>query len=344
MSPLTINTVDLRRRLDALPGDGPIHVILDACARWSDDGSRFGSAIAFHAVYALAGWLLLGFAAVGAWLPVDAVWLAMSIQDFVGSAGAQRLALLLEAASRHSPDAATLMLAGVLAAAGTAGVWLQLRRGFNAVGNKPLPSMRKPVAGRHAAGIAVVCAAGLAVLLSLATSAALAWLGESLRLHLPDRVFGPTQAMIFGLLDLPIAFALLAPAFAALLRLLPDSPAELPAAWMAAAVAAACVALLTHFLGHYLMHADASSVGGMVEAAMIGMLSTYCGAQMLLIAAALAIGAHAAGAILGNNGAAPAPPASLAKFRAHWSNAIERGRPASPPQGKPGVVLQFPKR
>ena len=361
MRPLSLHTVDeLRRKLDALPTDGPVHVLLEAFARWRDDASRFGAAIAFHAVLALVGSGVLAAAFASAWLRVGSAQGMHAIASMgLGGIAIPGLHGLIEAASRHSFGLAAILAALIATGVGVAGVSAQLRRGFNAMADSPtLPSLAPSVLARRLAGTGMVCAAGLAILTAMAISGAVGALTDSLAMRLPQRVLGLATAL--SLFDWAVAAALLTLAFVGLLQQLPDKPADAGSNWMAGSIGACAVAVLIHGAGRGLRHAEFTTISGMVEAALVGMLIVYCGVQALLFAAALAASAHeahghrtpaanrreprlSAGPVAIAAIARSVSTTSLAAFRARNQAGAERRQPAPAPKGKSAVLLQFPK-
>lgn len=360
MSPLSLNAIDLRRRLDAMPSHGAMHFLLETLARWSNDAARFGSTIAFHAALALTGSVVLGFALAGTpfWSDVS-TRLAWMTQESMLRMAAETFQLLIQRASHHSPTFSIATLAFFAVAIGTAGVLMQLRRAFTAIaGTSLLPSLHAGKACQGAAGVMLAGALGLAVWISVTMSAVLTILGD----HLPYSHRGSAPAL--ALLDLLFASAVLAMALGAMFRWLPDEPVHSRPAWMAGTLGAVVLALGTFFIGRYVAHADLTSAQEFAQAAIVGMLGVYVATQMTLFAATLAVTlneAHLSRALSSPalSVAVPAPasstanlvpqgmaPVSLPACRTRpgpvAGNMSKRPPPASATCSRSAVVLRFP--
>lgn len=364
MRPLSLNAVDLRRKLDAMPSHGFMHFLLETLARWSNDASRFGAAIAFHAALALLGSAVLGFAVIGTLPSSDALTrLVLMTQESIGRAAGEALQLLVQRASRHSVALPTAALAFIAVVIGAAGTIVQLRRTFTAVsGTSLLPSLHACKARQRATGMVLAGAMGLAMLASVAMSAVLTTLGD----HLPNRHMGSAPAL--ALLDLMFAWAMLSTAFGAMFRWLPDEPLHSRPAWTAGTLGAAGLALGTFFSGRYFAHADLTSAQDLLQAAIVGMLGVYVAAQMTLFAVTLAVkldeadisralsspalpvavaNPDASRASLAAHQAQGTAPISLAAWRTRPGPPIAKGMSkrlplASGTCSRPAVVLRFP--
>ena len=158
---------------------------------------------------------------------------------------------------------------------------------------------------------------GFLAIASLLMSAALAALGEFLARYYTG------LAPLVALLDVAVSTVVIAVAFAALLRWLPDVPPSRRAVWIGGFCSALLFAIGKHLIGLYLARASVASSYGAAGSFVIVMLWVYYSAQILLYGAALAAtidmresGGTPASRQPGRPGRPVAPPTSLAEARA----------------------------
>jgi membrane protein len=339
-------TTMVMRRLMSDGRSRPVRIGVHAAQRWMDAGGpQLGAAIAFHTMFALAPLLVVAIAVAGAVFGADAArgHVVGQIQGLVGPAAAHGIESMIQSAWRspHGIVAATLGVVALLM--GASGVFSSLRRALNGItGVEASSSGISALLRARLIAFALVLGFGFLAIVSLLLSAVLAAVGA----FLADVYAG--LAPLIALLDVAVSTVVIAVAFAALLRWLPDVPPSRRAVWAGAFCSALLFAIGKHLIGLYLARASVASSYGAAGSFVIVMLWVYYSAQILLYGAALAAVLDA-----GDDGASPrhdhapsarhaaSPPTSLADARARraWSAA-----PAAPQPRAPVKILRFPSR
>lgn len=320
----------------------PLRVGLHAGRRWMDAGGpQLGAAIAFHTMFALAPLLVVAISVAGAVFGAEAArgHIVGQIEGLVGPAAARSIEAMIESAWR-SPHGALAAILGVVALLmGASGAFSSLRQAINAMtGAVATSSVIGVLVRARLIAFALVLGVGFLAIASLLMSAALAALGEFLARYYTG------LAPLVALLDVAVSTVVIAVAFSALLRWLPDVPPSRRAVWIGGFCSALLFAIGKHLIGLYLARASVASSYGAAGSFVIVMLWVYYSAQILLYGAALA-------AVLdsGDGGASPrhdngssarhgaSPPISLAEARARraWS------APVTPLPRAPVQILRF---
>ena len=339
----------VRRQAD-LPRWRPLRVGVQAGRRWMDaGGAQMGAAIAFHTMFALAPLLVVAIAVAGAVFGPDAArgHIVGEIAGMVGPVAARGIEAMI-ASAWHNPHgllAAALALVALLM--GASGVFSSLRQAINGItGTAATTSALSALVRARLIAFALVLGFGFLAIASLLLSAAMAALGEFL-----SDVYSGLSPLI-ALLDVGVSTLVIAVAFAALLRWLPDVPPSRRAVWGGALCSALLFAIGKHLIGLYLARASVASSYGAAGSFVIVMLWVYYSAQILLYGAALAATLDSAqpGPVPGpaRKGEAAAPhqgsaPASLADARARRQ--LDHPVSAATPRWcrAPVQILRFPR-
>jgi membrane protein len=355
---------DTRGRSRSEPGSRPIaeplRAMVLAAARWREAGAaQLGAAVAFYMVFAIAPLLVVAIAVAGALLGPQAArgHIVGQVQGLIGLDAAQGVEALIESAWRQPHGGLACALGLVALVLGAGGVLAQLRRAFNTIGRvPPLPQLRGGMLPARLTAFAAVLAFGFLAIVSLLVSALLAALGH----ELGQRLRGVAE--IVALLDVTVSTALLAFAFAALLRWLPDLPWSRRAAWCGGLCSALLFSVGKHLIGLYLARAGVASSYGAAGSLAVLVLWVYGTAQIVLYGAALAavVDEHARARMRRAEAPprqAPPPqaptepvtpataaPTSLAAARSQLRPAGAGARRRPPPTQQPqsAVLLHFP--
>lgn len=264
----------------------PLQILVKAVGRWSEDrGPQLGAAIAFYTMFAVAPLLVVAIAIAGAVFGEDAArgQIVGEIQGLVGPAAAKSIEAMIESAWRH-PNGLWASLLGVgTLLVGATGVFAELRRALNAIAHvEPrATSALSTFVRARLIGFALVLGFGFLAIVSLLLSAVLAAVGSYLSVRYP------TVSELMGLVDVAVSTTVLAAAFAALLRWLPERRPSRLAVWVGALSSAVMFSVGKHLIGLYLVHASVASSYGAAGSFVVVMLWVYYSAQILLLGGAL---------------------------------------------------------
>jgi membrane protein len=243
-----------------------------------------GAAIAFYVVTSLAPVLLIVVAVAGIVFGQDAVRgsLVLQLGGLFGQQGGELIQSML-ASSSDEKSGATASVLGVVAVLVTAsGVFSEMQTGLNQAWQVKAPDQPVVLMLRaRAASLGLVAALGFLLMVSLAASTALAALGTYL-----DSLssFAP---LVLATLNTLISLGLFTLLFAAIYKVLPDTPIS----WREVAIGALTTAVLftigKSLIGWYLGTTAASSGYGAAGALVLVLLWAYYCAQIFLFGAEL---------------------------------------------------------
>lgn len=265
----------------------PLRLAGGATRRWIEDGgAQLGAAIAFYTMFAVAPLLVIAIALAGYVFGVEAArgQIVGEIEGLVGETSARAIQTMIESAGQERQGGRWAGLLGVgTLLIGASGVFAQLRRALNRIGHvADRPSAIGAFVRARLVAFALVLGFGFLAIAALLVSAGMAAAGAYVA-----RWFNGAEAL-FALVDVALSTTVLAVAFAALLRWLPDAPPTRRAVWAGALTSALLFAVGKHAIGLYLGRASVSSGYGAAGSFVVFMLWVYYSAQILLFGAALA--------------------------------------------------------
>lgn len=317
-----VKRVDLRGT-----GRGVFATGRDAVSSWlADGGPQHGASIAYYAIFAIAPLVLVLVSVTGLVFGPEAArgHVFGQIADVVGEAQAAAIEQLLAAANAKEDQgwlAASIGLATALV--GATAVLIALRNAFDVIFRPPgtppaeraapnaaetvrtgavasgatgapkrrFVSRRAIASARGAAGslllprlLAAVMVLGLGLLLSLSVLASTvitavgAWIGKIV----------PWLVPLMALSDVLLSTIVLAVAFWALIRFLPERRPGTRAAWMGAVTGALLFAVGKHLIGLYLARGAVASAYGAAGSLVAVIVWIYYSAQILLLGAEVA--------------------------------------------------------
>ena len=173
----------------------------------------------FMPATSLAPILLIVVAIAGLVFGHDAAQLALSAQisGLMGQESAGLLQTALESASGRSSGTWATVIGVVTLFVTASGVFGEMQLALNTIWKvEPQGSSLSRLVRARAASLGLVAALGFLLLVSLIASAAISALGNIINAHLP---FG---AIILGVINAVVSFALIAVLFAAIYKVLPD--------------------------------------------------------------------------------------------------------------------------
>jgi len=275
-----------------------------------------GAAIAFYVVTSLAPVLLIVVAVAGIAFGQDAVRgsLVQQLGGLFGQQGGELIQTMLASSSDKKSGATASVLGAVAVLVTASGVFSEMQTGLNQTWQVKAPDQPVLLMLRaRAASLGLVAALGFLLIVSLAASTALAALGTYL-----DNLtsFAP---LLLAALNTLISMGLFTLLFAAIYKVLPDTPISWREVGIGALITAVLFTIGKSLIGWYLGTTAASSGYGAAGALVLILLWAYYCAQIFLF------GAELTRAIADR----PAKPTPMPDTRRSWSPADAAGSAAA---------------
>jgi membrane protein len=275
-----------------------------------------GAAIAFYVVTSLAPVLLIVVAVAGIVFGQEAVRgsLVQQLSGMLGQQGGELIQTMLASSSDKTSGATASVLGAIMVLVTASGVFSEMQTGLNQTWQ--VKALDQPVLlmlRARAASLGLVAALGFLLMVSLAASAALSALGT----YLGGRTsFAP---LLLAALNTLISMGLFTLLFAAIYKVLPDTPISWREIGIGALITAVLFTIGKSLIGWYLGTTAASSGYGAAGALVLILLWAYYCAQIFLF------GAELTRAIAGR----PAKPTPMPDTRRSWSPADAAGSAAA---------------
>ena len=239
-----------------------------------------GAAIAFYTVTSLAPLLLLVIAIAGLAIGRDVARAGVidELSGLLGPEGAELIKSIVAKSSDPASGATATVIGTVMVLVTASGIFGEMQAALNATwdvkpASEPWPSLIRA----RAASLGLVAALGFLTIVSLAASAALSALGQELSMRTP------AGNVVLILLNTGLSLAVFAVLFAAIYKMLPDTPLS----WRDVAIGALVTAALftggKSLIGWYLGQAAPGSTYGAAGALIVLLLWTYYSAQIFLV-------------------------------------------------------------
>ena len=243
-----------------------------------------GAAIAFYVVTSLAPVLLIVVAVAGIVFGPDAVRgsLVQQLGGLFGEQGGELIQTMLASSSDKKSGATASVLGAVAVLVTASGVFSEMQTGLNQAWQVKAPDQPVLLMLRaRAASLGLVAALGFLLIVSLAASTALAALGSYL-----DSLtsFAP---LLLAALNTLISLGLFTLLFAAIFKVLPDTPISWREVGIGALITAMLFTVGKSLIGWYLGTTAASSGYGAAGALVLVLLWAYYCAQIFLFGAEL---------------------------------------------------------
>jgi membrane protein len=243
-----------------------------------------GAAIAFYTVTSLAPLLLLVIAIAGLAIGRDVARAGVidELSGLVGPDGAELIKSIVAKSSDPASGTAATVFGAVMTLVTASGIFGEMQTALNATwqvkpSDEPWPSLIRA----RAASLGLVAALGFVTIVSLAVSAALSALSQELAMRTP------AGNIVLILLNTAVSLAVFAVLFAAIYKMLPDTPL----AWRDVAIGALVTAALftsgKSLIGWYLGQATPGSTYGAAGTLIVLLLWAYYSAQIFLFGAEL---------------------------------------------------------
>lgn len=262
-------------------------LFLKAVKRWFGEGtSRFGAAIAYYTLFALAPVLLIVIAVAGAVFGGDAVrgQLVSQVSSLIGHDGAVAVQAMLQRASEPRDGTVASIVGGLGVLLAATGAFVELQSALNRVWRvKSAPAAGfnfKRLALRRLRSLSLVVSIGFLLVVSLAVSAAVngatEWIGAHLLPLWPVSIF---------LLNQVVSIFILTLLFALLYRVLPDVYLQWNDVLVGALVTAILIIVGQQLIGLYLGHSAVASPFGAAGTLAIILVWVFYTAQIVLLGA-----------------------------------------------------------
>jgi membrane protein len=243
-----------------------------------------GAAIAFYTVTSLAPLLLIVIALAGLVIGNDVARTGV-IDEFSGLVGPEGADLIKSIVVRSSDPAsgtAATVVGAVMVLVTASGIFGEMQAALNATWDvKPPDEPWLSLIRARAASLGLVAALGFVTIVSLAASAALSALGQELAMRTP------AGNLVLSILNTCLSLAVFALLFAAIYKVLPDTPLRWRDVGIGAAITAALFTGGKSLIGWYLGQAAPGSTYGAAGALIVLLLWTYYSAQIFLFGAEL---------------------------------------------------------
>ena len=249
---------------------------------FEDKAPRLAAALAYYALFALAPLMLVIIAVGGLAFGPGEMREAVEghATSLFGPEGGRFVAEMVERAGSGRSGLLGAALGTIVLLIGATGVFIQLQDALNTVWEVKLrPGL--PLAKRlrrRLRAFAIVMAVAFILLVSLALSAAIAWLtrwNDSL----------PGSDVAWSAADALLSITLLTVVFAFMYKAIPDAEIEWRDVWVGAALTALLFAAGKLALGLYLGRPEVAATFGAASAAVIIVLWVYYCAQLVLLGA-----------------------------------------------------------
>jgi membrane protein len=243
-----------------------------------------GAAIAFYTVTSLAPLLLMVIAIAGLAIGRDVARAGVidQLSGLVGPQGADLIKSIVARSSDPASGALATVFGAVMVLVTASGIFGEMQTALNTTWEvKASDAPWLSLVRARAASLGLVAALGFVTIVSLAASAALSALGEELAM------LTPIAGVLLSVLNTGLSLAVFALLFAAIYKVLPDTPLRWGDVAVGAGITAALFTSGKSLIGWYLGQAAPGSTYGAAGALIVLLLWAYYSAQIFLLGAEL---------------------------------------------------------
>ena len=263
-----------------------LQLVWKAIVSWyADSAPRYGAAIAYYTLFALAPVLLVVIGIAGLFFGDEAVrgQIVGQIANLIGRDGAEAVQAILQRASEPQEGIAATVLGAVGLILATTGAFLELQAALNKIWRVKVaetPSIDfKALLTRRLRSFGLVVFIGFLLMVSLSVSAAVSaittWLG--------DRTTG--WPVLLALFNQVFSVAVSTTLFAVLYRVLPDVQLEWRHVMVGALTTAVMFAVGQKLIGLYLGRSAIASPFGAAGTIAVILVWVYYSTQIVLLGA-----------------------------------------------------------
>ncbi|MCP3711552.1 YihY/virulence factor BrkB family protein [Paraburkholderia sp. CNPSo 3274] len=251
-----------------------------------DRCSTLAASIGFFSAFSLAPTLIIALAIAGRVFGADAARgrLFAQIHDIMGNDAAAAMQAIVAHAHRSGQGGFAAFVSVILLAIGASATFTSLNTALDVVFDELALKNRSSISMLIRArlmSLGMVMGVGFLLVVSLVLDAAIEWAG--------DHLFGVSPlAVIAQVVQTVLAFAVLAAAFAALMKFMPDARVPLKHAIWGGLVAALLFSAGRHVFGLYLAHAGTANEFGAAGSLAVLMMWLYFSAATFLLGAEVA--------------------------------------------------------
>jgi membrane protein len=259
-------------------------LLKETVQEWNNDKApRLAAALAYYTAFSIAPLLIISIAIASAIFSQEAVrgQLDNQIQGVVGAQAADAIQQMIANSSRDSTGIVATVIGVVTLLLGAAGLFGQLQDALNTVWGVP-PRPNRGIVGTlkdRFISFAMVLGIGFLLLVSLVITTILSALNGWVTGMLPGAEF------LAQILNFAVSFGVVTLLFAAIYKILPDTPIEWSDVWMGAAVTALLFTIGKFLLGLYLGNSTIASSYGAAGSFVVLLVWIYYSAQILLLGA-----------------------------------------------------------
>jgi membrane protein len=260
-------------------------LLSDTVRRWlDDDAPSKGAALAYYTLFSMAPLLLIVMALVGAFVGDDAARAEIEHQLtlLIGAAGAQAVAIALQATAQPAEGALAAAIGGVTLLIGATSVFAELENSLNRIWRSPDQKRAEGwwawLRGRLLS-LGLLLAIGFLLVVSLVATAALAALERWWSAWFGDWI------VLAHTIDFAVSFAFLTVVFSLIYKWMPHARL----AWRDVMLGAVFTALLFTLgklaIGAYIGRSGVASAYGAAASVVVLLLWIYYSAQIFLFGA-----------------------------------------------------------
>ena len=260
------------------------HLLRETVAGFIDDGAlSWGASIAYYTLFSIAPVLLVVVAIAGLAFGPEAAQGAIVDQFSVmmGHQTAEALQGMIESAAQPHEGVLATIIGLVVLFIATSGVFGEVQSAMNAIwkADPPQHSTLTRLMRARLVSLGLVVTSGFLLTVSLAASAALASFSTYLRYVFPD------VQVVLTVVDVALSAALIGSMFAAMFKILPDTPIT----WRDVAIGALASTVLfeggKYVIAFYIGQSNVASSYGAAGALIVLLVWIYYSAQIFLIGA-----------------------------------------------------------
>jgi membrane protein len=262
-------------------------VAVEAVNRFASDRcSMLAASIGFFSAFSLAPTLIIVLAIAGRVFGAEAARgrLFGQIHDIMGNDAATAMQAIVASAHRSGQGGFAAVISLVLLAIGASATFTSLNTALDIVFDDLALKKRSSISMLIRArlmSLGMVMGVGFLLVVSLVLDAAIEWTGDHLFVDSP-------LAVIAQVAQTALTLVVLAAAFAALMKFMPDARVPLRHAMWGGFVAALLFSVGRHFFGLYLAHAGTANEFGAAGSLAVLMMWLYFSAATFLLGAEVA--------------------------------------------------------
>ena len=256
----------------------------EAFSAWTSHKTpRFGAALAYYTVFAIAPLFLIALSVAGFFFGKEAASqeLFNQVSGLVGHNGGQAIQSLVAAADKPRASAWATAAAITTLLLGATAVFVELQDDLNTIWNvepKPGRGLREFIRHRLLS-FAMVLGVGFLLLVSLSLNAALAAVGKFASGFLPE------ERILWAVVNFLVSLGVITMLFAMIFKLLPEVKISWRNVWVGAFVTALLFNLGKTLIGIYLGRSSVVSAYGAAGSFIILLLWVYYSAQIVFFGA-----------------------------------------------------------